>query len=369
MSDPAVAAFPTGIFLVLSALLAEATSDPMYRQAASDTADFIHAHLYTSSHLVQDTISARRNDSCELTGPGTDPAFSGLVIEGLSILFSITKKASTQVMINDLITVIPQTNWQQVDGILVNYREFSPRDLIQGLRVAYLRNVTSPEVRDWMKAYIGVQFNALIDLATNATNIYAKAWEGPPSLTFDGGAQTDAIQVLLSALSFEDVSPPSSPTPSSSGTILPSPSSSGKSSMTGSIVGGLIGGLALLSSMIVVFWRVQRWRLRRTDASAALQVEAMVFTPYTEGPFSRPLPSQRRKINTGAVSPPTSGDQLDGAAPWEEEMHTHSTHPRRANSDVQSLEIPTAQLVEMLHQRFQNEDQPPEYPTSRLSPQ
>ncbi|KAJ7277201.1 hypothetical protein C8J57DRAFT_1176695, partial [Mycena rebaudengoi] len=164
----------------------------MYLQAASDAADFMLAHLYTSSHLVQDTISARQNDSCEVD-TYTDPAYSGLLIEGLSILFSITKKASIQLLLNDLITVIPHTTWQQDDGILVNDADFTPGELVKGLEVAYIRNVTSPQLQEWIKAYIGVQFNAVIDLATNGTNIYAYKWQGPPSSTFDGGAQTDAI--------------------------------------------------------------------------------------------------------------------------------------------------------------------------------
>jgi hypothetical protein len=70
----------------------------MYLQAASDAADFMRAHLYTSSHLVQDTISVRQNDSCEVD-TYTDPGYSGLLIEGLSIIFSITKKASIQLLL------------------------------------------------------------------------------------------------------------------------------------------------------------------------------------------------------------------------------------------------------------------------------
>ncbi|KAJ7241814.1 hypothetical protein C8J57DRAFT_1558584 [Mycena rebaudengoi] len=363
-TDPDLSAFPTGNFLILSALLAEATSNPMYLQAASDAADFMHAHLYTSSHLVQDTISARQNDSCEVD-TYTDPGYSGLLIEGLSIIFSITKKASIQ-----LLLVLPVLN-----GILEN-DGFYAGDLVKGLKVAYERNVTSPQLRDWLKAYIGVQFNAVIDLATNGTDIYAYKWEGPPSSTFDGGAQTDAIHVLLSAISFEADSLPSSPTPSPTGAILPPPSS-GRLSMTGPIVGGVIGGIAFLLCIIFVFWMVRRRQLRTADRSTTppptTTVAPMIFNPYTEGPFFRPRPPlspQRTKIDTAAVSPSTSGDQLDGAAPWEEAIHPHSAHPRRANSDVQSLDIPTAwSVVEMLHRRLQNEDQPPGYPASSLSHQ
>ncbi|KAJ7277188.1 hypothetical protein C8J57DRAFT_1222933 [Mycena rebaudengoi] len=368
----------------LSALLAEATSDPMYFQAASDAADFIRAHLYTGSHLIQNTISVRQNDSCEVD-TYTDPDFSGLVIEGLSILFSITKKASIQLLLNDLITVIPHTTWQQLNGILINDQDFFPGDLVKGLAVAYARNATNPELRDWIKAYIAVQFNALVDLATNGTNIYARAWEGPPSLTFDGGAQSDAIQVLLSAISFEDDSQPSSSTtgpPSPTGAVLPPPSSpsvSGKSSMTGPIVGGVIGGIALLLCIAIAFWMVRRRQLRRTDSSGTpstrtVEPMAMVFTPYTERPFVGPLsilaPQRAKPYDDNFSLSPTSGsvgDQLDDAALGGQAEYAWNTQQWRRTSEAQSV-IPTAQLIALLHERLRNEanqDQPPDYPPSR----
>ncbi|KAF8183356.1 hypothetical protein K438DRAFT_1599754, partial [Mycena galopus ATCC 62051] len=89
----------------LSALLAEATSDPMYLQAAIESADFIRSHLYAVGNTVEEYISADVNDICQ-TSSAVDPAVplvlardprnSGVMIEGLSILYSITNNASTQ---------------------------------------------------------------------------------------------------------------------------------------------------------------------------------------------------------------------------------------------------------------------------------
>ncbi|KAJ7276770.1 hypothetical protein C8J57DRAFT_1714017 [Mycena rebaudengoi] len=341
-TDLDIAALPTGNFLILSALLAEATTDKMYLQAAFDTAEFIHAHLYTDSHDVQNG------------------------------------------MLNDLITAIPDTIWLQGDGVLDKDHFDYTSNLVKGLGVAYARNVTSPDLRNWMQACIWVQFNAVIDLSTNGNNIYAYTWHGPPVDTFDKVAQTDAINVLLSALSVGDISQPSSLTsvsPSHTGTLLPDPStpaSSGKLSMTGPIVGGVIGGIALLSSIFFVFWRLQRRRLRRNDAFTTPVVTPMVIALYTEHPSSRPLSilsPRRAKINTAALSQaPPSGDRLDGAAPEEEAESARNTHPEnsgdqldgavpggeaesarnthRENQDVQSVDIPTAQLVQLLRQRL-----------------
>ncbi|KAJ7116868.1 hypothetical protein C8R44DRAFT_708214, partial [Mycena epipterygia] len=93
-----IAGTSTGYFLSLSALLAEATSDPLYLQAATQSADFIHAHLYGPRNIVQEYILAGSNDSCQViptTFPSITPASSGLMIEGLAILYSITNNAST----------------------------------------------------------------------------------------------------------------------------------------------------------------------------------------------------------------------------------------------------------------------------------
>ncbi|KAJ7241810.1 hypothetical protein C8J57DRAFT_1477652 [Mycena rebaudengoi] len=313
----------------------------------------------------------------------TDPdvASSPTGLTASTSLSALLAEATSDPMLKDLITVIPHTTWQQVDGILVNDQDFFPGDLVKGLGVAYARNVTSPELQNWMKAYIAVQFNALVDLSTNGTNIYAAAWQGPPSLTFDGGAQTDAIQVLLSAISFEDDSQPSSSTngsPSPTGAPPPPPSVSGKSSTAGPIAGGVIGGIALLSCIAFVFWMVRRRQLRRTDGPRDLlptaTVTPMVFAPYGDHPFSEPLTvlaPQRAKANDDNFSlSPTSasvGDQLDVAALGGQAEYAWNSQQWRRTLESQSV-VPTAQLIALLHERLRNEgnqDQPPEYPQSR----
>ncbi|KAJ7735379.1 hypothetical protein DFH07DRAFT_753891 [Mycena maculata] len=102
----------------LSALLAEATSDDMYLEAAVETAEFVHAHLYNVENVVQDSISARSSDSCAVSS-NVEPYNSGLMIEGLAILADITGNASTQSLLSEiLLAAIPNTAWQQPEGIV-----------------------------------------------------------------------------------------------------------------------------------------------------------------------------------------------------------------------------------------------------------
>ncbi|KAJ6489400.1 hypothetical protein DFH09DRAFT_1105426 [Mycena vulgaris] len=92
----------------LSALLAEATSDSAYLQAANDSANFLLSHLFDPRNIIQSFISA--NDTSDPTCgvvSNEDPNESGVMIEGLSILSSISKSDSTQNLI-----------WQGDNGIV-----------------------------------------------------------------------------------------------------------------------------------------------------------------------------------------------------------------------------------------------------------
>ncbi|KAJ7479364.1 hypothetical protein B0H11DRAFT_1620857, partial [Mycena galericulata] len=194
--QPALNALGTGV----SALLAEATSDPMYLQAATEAADFFHDHLLNARNEVQDTISARANDSCSDTS-NIEPYNSGLMIEGLSILYSITGNATVQELLNDVLAAaIPNNAWQGSNGIIDNGGS-GDLNLVQGLTAVYTRNATTPDNNADVEQYIAVQFNAVLDLATaNESNVYGNAWVGPPSSVFSGLNQTNALSALIGVI-------------------------------------------------------------------------------------------------------------------------------------------------------------------------
>lgn len=79
----------------LSALLAEVTSDPLYLQAANESANFIDSHLRNPPNIVQDFITTRAGAWCGVVS-ASGPVNVGLMIEGLSILSSLTNNTSTQ---------------------------------------------------------------------------------------------------------------------------------------------------------------------------------------------------------------------------------------------------------------------------------
>ncbi|KAJ7777676.1 hypothetical protein DFH07DRAFT_936690 [Mycena maculata] len=240
----------------LSALLAEATSDPLYLQAATQSADFIRAHLYSPRNIVQEYILAGYNESCQViptTFPSITPAASGLMIEGLAIIYSITNNASTQSLLNDLlVAVIPDIDWQGDNGIVAyqisSTATMGDMNLLQGLAAVYTRNSTTTALLQYVGAYIAVQFNAVSDLATTSgTNIYAGSWTGPPSTDFLGFNQTAALAALLGAIS------------------LPMTSvARGPPSRRAAILGGSVGGGVVVLTVVAILGFL---RLRRIGCS------------------------------------------------------------------------------------------------------
>ncbi|KAJ7839164.1 hypothetical protein B0H14DRAFT_3140862 [Mycena olivaceomarginata] len=204
-TDATLSGFASTYFLFLSALLAEATSDPNYLNTAFDSVEFIVAHLL-SGNLVQSSVSADLRDNCALNNTASSSS-SGLMIQGLAVLYSITKNASTQALLNNIITAtISNENWQTPDGIIAEGpSQVGDTYLVRGLTEAYERNAISSDLRGSVHDFLGVQFNAVIDLATSAgTAIYGGAWTGPPSAIFSPSDQTSAISVLLSGMVLSD---------------------------------------------------------------------------------------------------------------------------------------------------------------------
>ncbi|KAJ7479387.1 hypothetical protein B0H11DRAFT_2423567 [Mycena galericulata] len=385
--QPTLNGLGTGNFLTVSALLAEATSDPMYLQAATEAIDFIHNHLLNTLNEVEDNISARANDSCSGNTSLMEPYNSGLMIEGLSILYSITGNATVQELLNlVLAAAISNKAWQGSNGVIDNGGE-GDLNLMQGVTAVYTRNATTPDNHADLEQYIAVQFNAVLDLATvNGSNVYGSAWVGPPSSVFSGGNQTTALSALIGALNIPgnaSETTVSGTTPSASVTqIPPSPPAQNKSSRNDvqvAVIAGVLGGVAFVAIAGGV-WAVRRRRLRSRGVSvlptSSNPSSGALVEPFTDGnrsflplhvsffprrpshKYSRPpaqvIPavSSKRTIHTnaGVVSRPPSAT-LEG-----------QNSPAQRPSSLQ-----TDMLVRMLNERLQGREwddgeAPPEYP-------
>ncbi|KAF7288979.1 Glycoside hydrolase family 76 protein [Mycena indigotica] len=279
-------------FFILSALLAEATSNVLYLSAAIESMSFIRSHLYNAQGLVLDGISARANDSCAIGG-GLMSYNSGLMIEGLAVLYSVSKNTSYINMLDELISAsFATTSWQNSTGIIQPGDGSIPR----GLTAAYLRNATSPSVRLSIASYLAVQYNAVVDLAKqNGGDVYGGDWHGPAGVTFDTSSQINAIQALISSIALDEPVLSSSPSasnfsflsssPTATASAPPSPSPKAKTSI-GGLVGGIIAGVAVLALLLALLlcwrWKQRQSRLQMASLVSPHPVVGMVdaFTSF-----------------------------------------------------------------------------------------
>lgn len=406
--NPTIVGLATGSYLVVSALLAEATGNKTYLDAAINSATFIHSHLYNVQNVVQDNISARKNDSCSV-GSGINPYNSGLFIEGLAILDSISGNATTQNLLRETIAAAVTNNaWQGDDGIIANW-DSKVGDLLmmRGLGAVYWRNTTYSDMRNYVKEYIGVQYNAVLDLATsNGTNVYGASWVGPPSAVFSSDNQTTALSVLINGILLKDQEPPSSNT-SDSGSSSGSGSTPDKSSSSpaGAIAGGVVGGIALLVIIgLVVFFVRRRRRREKTRRSVLLDDDFSSSSPLAPTPFiMAPLTSTQSSPDRQPYSPTNSqrsekvlagGRSHIGQSSMGEKaalLHAQSTvslqegdstqprsstpeaaaaAPGPSNEEPPRVNLPTEELVRLLNERLQagghwdEDEMPPEYHTA-----
>ncbi|KAF7314796.1 Glycoside hydrolase family 76 protein [Mycena kentingensis (nom. inval.)] len=321
-SDPTVSARATGYFTLLSAMLAQATSNTTYLSAAVSSATFLRNHLWDADKgIVVDAINAQAG-SCQVDASSRNADNSGLLLEALSVLSAITGyEERVSAMLNELIVrVLEYSEWQTQDGIIANGdTRIGDGLLVRALGWAYLYNATTPETRGYVYDYIAVQFNAVTQLATttfsansSATNIYAAQWTGPPppadAVQVILANQTNAVHVLMAAALLDlpqDPTPPrvelqmpegafvfanstSSSAPGGGGDDTkdePNPQPSTKTSPNRTViiaaaVGGGVGLLLLLAALAFFLARHRRQRRQTTDRISTDPTSPSHIRPY-----------------------------------------------------------------------------------------
>ncbi|KAJ6491914.1 hypothetical protein C8R45DRAFT_1095984 [Mycena sanguinolenta] len=410
-AEPTLTVIATGYFLATSALLAEVTSDNMFLQAAIDSMTFIHSHLLSVLNIAQDSMSGAASDSCRFNNL-IEPISSGVMIEGLAILYSLSKNETIQTLLDDIVTAtIPNSAWSnaQADGIIAYPQNGAIRgdlELVRGLVAAYVRNATSPQLHYDLGKYLAVQYNAVLDLATaSGSNVYGYEWVGPPSSAFSGVNQTGALSILVGAISLQNDTDPSGASASTDGSTPGGPTSSGtspnrKKTPIGAIVGGVAGGVALLA-LAAVFVLSRRRRRRRAQRrytqhyldrrhsgepilsmDPAMMVEAFVYPPQDPASGSGGASGAAAGTGTGQA---TAGGKADMRPP--RPVHaptsvsasaisastattTTGEGPVSAMPTTRRSALPTEELVRMLNERLQEQtweegETPPEYMETR----
>ncbi|KAK7046093.1 hypothetical protein VNI00_007090 [Paramarasmius palmivorus] len=247
-----------------SSILASSETPPnsTYVSAARTSLDFVMklASVYKAP-LIRTISREVMCGNISIVWPdGT--SIAGFLIEGLAVL-------EDDEDLHELLQETSQesfnlTGWPNPRGILSNYHnrtgssimpEMLPDvvawdiEFVRGLAVAY-RNATSlpPDVRDAIKAFLGVQYNAVRNLAHIGNNLYDGSWQDPSfrtySPSFDIVNQSFAAQVLIDGIDIFD-EPPQPPSSSSRVPVA---------TLAGSIAGGVLF-LAILIALAAFFYR------------------------------------------------------------------------------------------------------------------
>jgi len=306
----------SGSFLIVSSLLARETGNSTYQDAATNSFQFMISHLYTSSNTVVDGISV---DSCQLATLN-NIANTALFIEGTAILGNITKNSTLQNLANDLTqTAIANVAWQDPRGILKNDGasgggEEGIARLVRALAAVYNISSNDSALQNYIRAFVAVQYNALVDLA-GSNDIYSGNWLGPPPSSYKYGDGIAAADVLIAGLAIGNVTTPTPVSPNPTGTPPKHKSN------VGAIVGGIVGGiviLILLALLILMMRRRRRYSSIKApvftdidDDSDAVHEVAPIPNPVTfeTEPFqlperpSRPTEKQNTDSLRSTVSP------------------------------------------------------------------
>ncbi|KAG7100243.1 hypothetical protein E1B28_002017 [Marasmius oreades] len=419
----------TSAFFTLSAVLAEATSNTTCIKAANQTLQFLKNFGYLPRSndpsdekgiLALDSDPPCHSASYELWYPTT-----GDIIEGLSILASLQDDAATDSVLPDAINSSTlYRNTQRSDGVIqiAEMGGFPMSDpfLVRGLGTAYRNNHIEPGMREYIKDFINIQCNYLLDDAIlQQSNVYMDSGAGlrPPASTLSPVNQTYAVMVFVQAIASANgtgVGDPSSSNPP----VTPGSGSGGgttKPSKTGAIVGGVVGGvafLALLAGLIACLFLRRRKRERESlsiyqtspfhlsgsnemdESSLTLPTSPVIHVksrllkarypaPTTlinpTSPASPVSPGIRVKIHLDPPRPPTDLESFVATA---DEIPRAELSPENVDSEPLNDDpharfhaMSTTEMIRVLNARVQagrsniHTEGPPSYPHSEVGTQ
>ncbi|KAK7025972.1 hypothetical protein VNI00_015802 [Paramarasmius palmivorus] len=329
-------------FLRLSGLLREVTGNDTYLQAAQQAADMIFSHLRTRDSLWWWQTSINMSSPCEVViDEKTTPWNSGYAVEGLAILASVWPNETIQERLrSSIFESTRKSDWHDSRGIIATGdNQTGDLNFVRGLSTARSRLSNSSDLFTYLEGYLAVQYNAVLDLAGNQTNMYADSWIGPPTSQYSADSQVQAAEVLIAGIRLAF-------TYQSTMTLSTLP--------IAGIVGGMLGGLFLVVLLTISVLFVIRHRRR--------QHGLLSITPYTLGRHTQDSPSQTQLTRLPRSEKNRNVDNTSNDAPIRSE----------SSSQVRSEPPSTSELVRMLYQRLQpdrwrgEEEQLPEY-TSALN--
>ncbi|KIM38391.1 hypothetical protein M413DRAFT_447860 [Hebeloma cylindrosporum] len=206
--DKSINSITTGLYLTLSAYLAEITKDSKYKDASVLSAKWIKAHNIAPNKILLDTQSGA--DCSRSPASWIFTYNTGKFVEGLSVLYDLTADNSwNQLMLDIVAAAVKNTAWQETNGIIKEGSDNGSNNdgigfkaiYIRGLLEVFRRTPENEKLRILLHSYIDVQYNALLDLAKSPSgNFYSANWRGPQPTAFTSWGQLAALDVLVAAV-------------------------------------------------------------------------------------------------------------------------------------------------------------------------
>ncbi|KAF5380750.1 hypothetical protein D9757_007144 [Collybiopsis confluens] len=221
VDDMSINSITTGLYVTLSAFLAEATGNATYTNAATLSAQWIQNLQINADGIILDSVSASvctRSSSTWLFTYNSGKFVEGLPHllhtdapdlrrEGLSVLKDITGQPIWKnLMTNVSAAAIKSSAWEGKNGIITEGASRSKNNdgvgfksiFIRGLDEVSARSSDNNKLQILIHSYNDVQYNALLELAANGTS-YSSAWGGPPQ-KFTTWGQLAALDVMVTAI-------------------------------------------------------------------------------------------------------------------------------------------------------------------------
>ncbi|KAJ3480126.1 hypothetical protein NLI96_g8573 [Meripilus lineatus] len=333
-SDAGVNGETVASFMALTAYLYEATNDTKYYDAATLTATFIETQLYDKT-VVTDGIGLVTCYPDRLTLTYN----SGYFIEALAIYAKVTNSVDWTSFLHKLVaTAIKFPSWTGDNGVITevppgptdadtnSIRHTLKAIFIRGLYVAWSRADPTSEMAKLIRAYIMVQFNSIMNVATvPGANQFSPTWFGPPAGRLLPWGQVAALDVLNAALGLAlHPAPEASATPTGivDSTIVPEPTSpitrQERKQHNVPLIAGLtsVGGVIIcLLVVIVVVRRLRGPRQKAQDSRETSGEDAIDhlgipgLEPFAITASRRRQPTERQEKSESDIIPEKTPEQ------------------------------------------------------------
>ncbi|KAL0071990.1 hypothetical protein AAF712_000913 [Marasmius tenuissimus] len=350
-------------------MLAKATQNQTYLNSGSNSKDFYYNQLRNPEGVLLDGIWA---DSCA-SGNLTFPTNAvGAMIEGLATLLSLIKYPALRSLEEIVDKAVSKVDWYDTEGILLvddaqANAQLVAQYVVRGLSTIYIRNISQPALRPYIQEYLAVQYNAVLGNARGSgvnNNIYGGSWarEQPATSDFSFEQQTNALSILVAAISIRNDANPPGGEPSKP---FPGPHTARPGAAV--IAGVAVAVTVVLCSAGLATWLICRRNLRRTG-SIGLGLTQSRIDPYTistsEHLRCKPKSGGHKE---GKWLPDGITSQFEGTP--ENQLTDGDATSNVVQREVRESDnsIPTADLVRVLNQRlragreWRQDEPPPDY--------